>query len=105
MVIFCNKQDNALLASEIMFSIFLSYKGKIQQSLSSGRGSLKILARFSSRKKKPTQLHIENACLICPSNYRARLDDTDTSSSEMLLIASLIQETMPIPPTLKFMLG
>lgn len=54
---------------------------------------------FASKKKKkksspPTQLHVANACLICPSNYCAWLDDTDIFRTEMLLIASLIQEAI-----------
>lgn len=51
---------------------------------------------FASKKKlsTPTQLHVANACLICPSNYCACLDDTDIFRTEMLLIASLIQEAI-----------
>lgn len=49
---------------------------------------------LQAKKKPPTQLHIANACLICPSNYCAWLDDTDIFGTEMLLIASLIQEVI-----------
>lgn len=58
---------------------------------------MQIATKLRKQKKKkatPTQLHVANACLICPSNYCAWLDDTDIFRTEMLLIASLIQEAI-----------
>lgn len=42
---------------------------------------------------------------ICLSNYRAWLDDVNTSSSEAVLIVALMQGMLPAPLTLNFTLG